>query len=157
MWEVDKPGQWPEVVRDAMEAGGRVCKFQDVPEKGDCLVQFGNLWFRGIKLPELRKSNTNNIINFIVSDAAVCWIPPNAIVVAIPEPVPAEDTVDTTFGELELGDEFRHDLTEPKFTKMMTDSGEEKYFVAFMENSWGFLGPAPTSKAPVKKIIRKGK
>lgn len=100
MCEAHKPDQWPKVVQDAIDSGGKVCSFQDVPVKGDCLVQIGVDWFGGIKLPKL----TGGSINFVAVDERAPWshrlwaIPLDTTVVFIPEAKPVEETVDTTYG-----------------------------------------------------------
>jgi len=105
MCEAHKPDKWPEVLQRAMEAGGKVCKFQDVSERGACLVQIGSNWLMGVKLPDFRGTN------FVLTDErTILWrmrnVPPDTTVIAMPEAKPAEETVDTTSGKLDTGDEF---------------------------------------------------
>ena len=158
MCEVHKPDWWPKVVRDAIDAGGKVCKFQNVPVKGDCLVkicidwvQNKIDWSRGIKLPEF-----NPCINFVVTDERALWlnqtyrIPLDAVVIAIPEAKLKEETVDTTYGELVTGDEFLlqgvHYL-RTEWTEAVALEGKRK------GRKLSSLG----SFRKIKKIIRKGK
>ncbi len=162
MCEVHKPEKWsPEddILSDAITRQTGVCPFDQIRVGGKCWVNVDSAWLQCIKLPEIKHpSGRGTLVNAIVIQNSVqqgelICVHGALEVVDIDAVENEPKLVETTFGELNVGDEFYSG--EARFRKTGPTQAVEYLPRTGGEYDLGQIDIAGRPW-PVKKVVRKG-